>query len=74
MGVSFDIEKQQLTFGFEQNGAAVIASQTGDDDIVELFGQYFYYGYKFSDQVNGSVRSAFIKFVYFTPTLQITPT
>ena len=58
MGVTFDNEKQQFVFDFEHDGAADIVSLTGNGYQVEAFGQCFYYGYEFSDQVDGSVRSA----------------
>ena len=73
MGVTFDNEKQQFVFDFEYDGAADIVSLTGNGYQVEAFGQCFYYGYEFSDQVDGSVRSAFIKYVKFTPSLQEHP-
>ena len=73
MGVTFDSEKQQFVFDFEHDGAADIVSLTGNGYQVEAFGQCFYYGYEFSDQVDGSVRSAFIKYVKFTPSLQEHP-
>jgi hypothetical protein len=73
MGVTFDNEKQQFVFDFEHDGAADIVSLTGNGYQVEAFGQCFYYGYEFSDQVDGSVRSAFIKYVKFTPSLQEHP-
>ena len=40
---------------------------------MEAFGKCFYYGYEFSEQVDSSVRSAFIKYVKFTEDLQNTP-
>ena len=40
---------------------------------LEAFGRCFYYGYEFSDQVDGSVRSAFIKHVKFNDDLQNNP-
>jgi uncharacterized protein YfkK (UPF0435 family) len=46
---------------------------TGDGYQVETFGKCFYYGYEFSDQVESSVRTAFIKYVKFTEALQDTP-
>ena len=73
MGVTFDSEKQQFVVDFEHDGAADIVSLTGNGYQVEAFGQCFYYGYEFSDQVDGSVRSAFIKYVKFTPSLQEHP-
>ncbi len=46
---------------------------TGDDYQVEAFGKCFYYGYEFADDVDGSVRSAFIKYVKFSEPLQTHP-
>ena len=40
---------------------------------MEAFGRCFYYGYEFGDDVDGSVRSAFIKYVKFTDRLQDDP-
>jgi orotate phosphoribosyltransferase len=40
---------------------------------VEAFGKCFYYGYEFSEQVDSSVRSAFIKYVKFNDNLQDSP-
>ena len=61
-------------FDFEHDGTADIVSLTGSGYQVEAFGKCFYYGYEFSDQVDGSVRSAFIKYVKFTEDLQNNPT
>ena len=55
------------------NGAEDIVSLTGNGYQVEAFGKCFYYGYEFSEQVESSVRSAFIKYVKFTEDLQNTP-
>ena len=41
-------------------------SLTGRGHKVEAFGECFYYGYEFSDSVEGSLRSAFIKYVIFS--------
>ena len=60
-------------FDFEHDGKDDIVSLTGDGYQVEAFGRCFYYGYEFSDQVDGSVRSAFIKHVKFTEDLQNNP-
>ena len=48
------------TFDFEHDGAEDIVSLTGDGYQVEAFGKCFYYGYEFSEQVESSVRTAFI--------------
>ena len=61
MGVKFDQQMQQFVFDFEHDGAEDIVSLTGDGYQVEAFGKCFYYGYEFSEQVESSVRTAFIK-------------
>lgn len=73
MGVTFDDAEKEFVFDFEHDGAEDIVSLTGNDYQVEAFGKCFYYGYEFSDQVDGPVRSAFIKYVNFTQDLQETP-
>lgn len=66
MGVTFDIEEQKFVFDFEYDGAEDIVSLTGNGYEVEAFGKCFYYGYEFSPNVDGAVRSAFIKYVKFS--------
>ena len=73
MGVTFDDTEKKFMFDFEHDGAEDIVSLTGNGYQVEAFGKCFYYGYEFSDQVDGSVRSAFIKYVKFTEDLQENP-
>ena len=73
MGVTFDNKEQRFVFDFEHDGKDDLVSLTGDGYQVEAFGRCFYYGYEFSDQVDGSVRSAFIKHVKFTEDLQNNP-
>lgn len=73
MGVTYNNEEQQFVFDFEHDGAEDIVSLTGDGYQVEAFGRCFYYGYEFSDQVDGKLRTAFIKYVKFTQNLQETP-
>ena len=73
MGVTFDNKEQRFVFDFEHDGKDDIVSLTGDGYQVEAFGRCFYYGYEFSDQVDGNVRSAFIKHVKFTDDLQNNP-
>ena len=73
MGVTYNNEEQQFVFDFEHDGAEDIVSLTGDGYQVEAFGRCFYYGYEFSDQVDGKLRTAFIKYVKFTQNLQDTP-
>ena len=73
MGVTFDNEKQMFVFDFEHDGAEDIVNLTGDGYQVKAFGKCFYYGYEFSDQVDGNVRSAFINYVKFAKNLQENP-
>ena len=73
MGVKFDSEQQRFVFDFEHDGTDDIVSLTGEGYQVEAFGKCFYYGYEFGDEVVGSVRSAFIKYVKFTERLQDDP-
>ena len=70
MGVTFDNEKQMFVFDFEHDGAEDIVNLTGEGYQVRAFGKCFYYGYEFSDQVDGNVRSAFINYVKFAKNLQ----
>ena len=73
MGVRFDSEQQRFVFDFEHDGRGDIVSLTGEGYQVEAFGKCFYYGYEFGDEVDGNVRSAFIKYVKFTERLQDDP-
>ena len=73
MGVRFDNEEQRFVFDFEHDGSEDIVSLTGDGYQVEAFGKCFYYGYEFSEQTDGAVRTAFIKYVKFSPSLQDRP-
>jgi hypothetical protein len=73
MGVRFDSEQQRFVFDFEHDGRGDVVSLTGEGYQVEAFGKCFYYGYEFGDEVDGNVRSAFIKYVKFTERLQDDP-
>ena len=73
MGVTFDNSEERFVFDFEHDGTDDIVSLTGEGYQMEAFGKCFYYGYEFSDQVDGNVRSAFIKHVKFTDDLQNNP-
>jgi len=73
MGVTFDDTEKKFVFDFEHDGAEVVVSLTGNGYQVEAFGKCFYYGYEFSEQVDSSLRTAFIKYVKFTEALQDTP-
>jgi hypothetical protein len=73
MGVTFDDTEKKFVFDFEHDGAEDIVSLTGNGYQVEAFGKCFYYGYEFSEQVDSSLRTSFIKYVKFTEALQDTP-
>lgn len=66
MGVTFDIEEQKFVFDFEYDDTEDIVSLTGNGYEVEAFGKCFYYGYEFAPNVDGGVRSAFIKYIKFS--------
>jgi hypothetical protein len=73
MGVTFDDTEKKFVFDFEHDGAEDVVSLTGNGYQVEAFGKCFYYGYEFSELVDGSVRSSFIKYVKSTKDFQATP-
>ena len=73
MGVTFDYTEEKFVFDFEHDGTEDIVSLTGNGYHVEAFARCFYYGYEFSEQVESSVRTAFIKYVKFTESLQESP-
>lgn len=73
MGVTFDQEKKQFLFDFTHDNECDVVKLTGEIQQVEAFGKCFYYGYEFTDQIEGSVRSAFIKYVKFSNSIQDDP-
>lgn len=73
MGEKIDVEHNCFVFDFEHDGQNDILELTGKGYEVTAFSRCFYYGYEFSDQVDGSVRSSFIKFVKFTHNLKDNP-
>ena len=73
MGITYNSEEKNFVFNFLHDGKEDIISLTGGGYQVEAFGRCFYYGYEFSEQVDGSVRSAFIKYLKFTEALQDNP-
>lgn len=73
MGNTYDSVLQRFVFDFEHDGTEDIISLTGRGYQVEAFGKCFYYGYEFADQVDGAVRSAFIKHVKFSEPIQDNP-
>lgn len=73
MGVTFDQEKKQFLFDFTHDNECDVVKLTGEIQQVEAFGKCFCYGYEFTDQIEGSVRSAFIKYVKFSNSIQDDP-
>lgn len=73
MGVKFDQELDRFVFDFEHDGTNDIIELTGSGYEVTAFSHCFYYGYEFSNEIDGVLRSAFIKFVKFTSNLQENP-
>lgn len=73
MVITYDSILQKFVFDFEHDGNDDIISLTGSGYQVEAFGKCFYYGYEFSDQIDGATRSAFIKHVKFSEPLQDNP-
>lgn len=68
MGITYSIDNEKFTFDFEHDGVDDIINLTGKGYQVKAFGQCFHYAYEFADDVTGSVRSAFIKYLKFPPT------
>lgn len=73
MGVRFDSEQNCFVFDFEHDGQNDIIKLTGSGYEVTAFSHCFYYGYEFSEEIDGAVRSAFIKHVKFTENLKENP-
>ena len=73
MGITYDSILQKFVFDFEHDGNDDIISLIGSGYQVEAFGKCFYYGYEFSDQIDGATRSAFIKHAKFSEPLQDNP-
>lgn len=72
MGIKYT-DDSKFIFDYEHDGIEDIIALTGQGYQVEAFGKCFYYGYEFADQVDGNIRSAFIKHVKFSSDLQNNP-
>ena len=68
MGIKFLDEI--FTFDFLHDDNQDIIKLTEDIYQVKAFGKCFYYGYEFSDDVNGNVRTEFIKYLKFNNNLK----
>ena len=73
MGITYNQEEKKFVFDFQHDGKEDIISLTGSGYQVEAFGKCFYYGYEFTEQVESTVRGAFIKYLKFTDSLQEHP-
>lgn len=70
MEIAYDKESNKFEFDFETDRVEDIIMLTGTGYQVEAFGYCFYYSYEFDSEVEGSVRSKFIKFLKFTSDLK----
>lgn len=70
MGITYNIQEEKFDFDFCHDDRNDIIHLVGSGYDVEAFGKCFYYGYEFTDEVDGSLRSEFIKYLKFTPNLQ----
>lgn len=73
MGVTYNSEQNQFLFDFEHDGQNDIIRLIGCGYDVTAFSHCFYYGYEFSEEIDGALRSAFIKYVKFTDNLRENP-
>ena len=73
MGIIYNEQEQRFEFDFVHDGTSDLVSLTGNGYQVEAFGRCFYYGYEFAEQVSGALRTEFIKYLKFTPSLQEHP-
>ena len=70
MGITYDEERQCFVFDFEHDGEKDILTLTGETCQMEAFGKCFYFAYEFAQQVDGTLRSQFIKRVKFPESLK----
>ena len=73
MGITYNSDRNEFNFDFTQDCITDIISLKGQIQRVEAFGKCFYYGYEFAENVDGGVRSAFIKYLKFTQNLREQP-
>ena len=73
MGIVYYEEEKKFVFDFTHDGTDDIISLTSHGYQVQAFGKCFYYGYEFTDEVSGSVRTAFIKHLKFPLSLKDEP-
>lgn len=73
MGIQYNDEEKTFVFDFQHDGVGDIIALTSHGYQVQAFGKCFYYGYEFADDVDGNVRSAFIKYLKFPLSLKDEP-
>ena len=73
MGIQYSDTDKVFSFDFEHDGKEDIICLTNHGYQVEAFGKCFYYGYEFADNVDGRVRSEFIKYLKFPLSLKDEP-
>lgn len=70
MGITFDETQNSFMFDFEHDGQTDVVRLTEDVYHVTAFGKCFYYGYEFSEDTKGSVRTEFIQYLKFQQDLR----
>ncbi|MDO5446314.1 MAG: phosphoribosyltransferase [Prevotellaceae bacterium] len=70
MGVKYDSQTQKFSFDFQHDGINDLITITGSGYQVEAFGKCFYYGYEFEPDVDSALRTDFIQYVKFSPSIQ----
>lgn len=73
MGIKYNNEQSRFDFDFQHDGKDDLIHLTGAGYQVQAFGKCFYYGFEFGDDVDGDIRSKFIKYLKFTTNLQNDP-
>lgn len=70
MGITYNKENNCFDFDFQHDGHEDMIHLTGNGYQVQAFGKCFYYGYEFGKDIDGYLRSEFIKYLKFTSDLQ----
>ncbi|MBR4678147.1 MAG: hypothetical protein IKO99_09095 [Bacteroidales bacterium] len=73
MGITFFDNTKEFVFDFLHDNQSDIITLTGNGYMIQAFGKCFYYGYEFSENVPGSLRTEFIKYLKFTGGLKNNP-
>jgi len=73
MGITFFDNTKEFVFDFLHDNQSDIITLTGNGYMIQAFGKCFYYGYEFSENVPGNLRTEFIKYLKFTGGLKNNP-